>query len=202
MNNNTTLFSEETLRSHLESLTSGIRSTINQFSEKNISDPDFDLTIGQLVSRNVLNVPILQEDDTSMKYEEVVVDVMPSYEYPGPSRKVKKMKYTFFTPFKGSSELFLYRTSEFNFNPPEGKIENGELIYNYLKSPEENIQNVKQAHSNFLFSVKWYLERVVREVGPHNNSVGNVINSAVSFRKTEIERQKKMGDELGFKIRS
>lgn len=159
-----------------------------------------------LVSRYLLETPILHEDKKYMyKPKEIEIDVSqdPMRSIPNRSRPfyVKGISVTIAVPFDGNSKLFQYRPSTFDTSyPPCGQIVGKEVQLIYEKE-KHNSKELKQEYTRDINKIKRYLNFIKIDIEKYNESLEPLVKQLIEQRKKRLEEAKKLGEDLGIPVR-
>lgn len=197
-----TLFSKDSLHEYLSNLKEEIRITVSNFSEKEINDGNIEFKISKLVTGKILKTPILFKEKITSEMEDAELDGNP-YTSASLSRgKVKGKRIKLYVQFLGDSKLFVFRPSQFTSVHPNGSISDNELLLSFEYSLHEDIATkTKEDLAKELSNIDRYLGWVKLEVEQYNASLGSFINQLMASKRQNIERDKKMINDLGFKPR-
>ena len=194
------LFSSGRLSDYLQALTDNIKTKIYYLSEKEIQDPAFEHKISQMNARNTLIVPVLNEAEIGFKESKVEV-TGDSYRSLGRPSIVNATKLTVFIPFHGTPDLFNFSPSTFSHSYPLANVKSQELVLEFIVRSHETIDKVRQDTHIIISDIKWWLGNVFTDVEIFNHALPGIINTAVAYRKEQLAKTKKLGDDLGFKRR-
>ncbi len=194
------LFSTGRLSDYLQSCTETLRSQIQNFPENEITSPNFELQISQLVSRNIIKIPVLNEEGIEYKEETIEVPNDP-YLNLGMASTRKAMKINFYVPFSGESAIFNFQPREFTLNFPRGTIKNKEIVLEYIVSHSMTEENIKNAYLQEISKIKEWIGKAEKQIGEYNNAIPVVVNEAVAYKRAKIEESKKRAANFGTKRR-
>ncbi len=183
------------LGSFLEQRKSSIKTEVEVYDSNeflNLSEEDL---YQYLIKKHELKCPKIIDDqihisDTSEVDIDVSQDQMRFIHDRSKPAYLKGTSITISLPFEGNGELFSYKPSRFDFNPPRGIIKDQELhiIYETLEHDKEKI---KQAYDHDINSVKKYLDYISRQIDTFNQELDGFIREIIKIRK------KKLLDDLG-----
>lgn len=188
-------FKKGDLRGFLERRKLELKNKVESYDPNyilNMSEEDF---CQYLISEYSLETPEIHGDKIYVyNQKEVNIDVSkdPERDTFDISRPfyVKGIQVTISIPFDGDGELFQYKPSTFNFNPPCGEIA-GQEIHLIYEMVEHDKQKLKQMYQRELSEIKGYLECVKQDVESFNSSLESFVRQFVSKRK------KKLLDDIG-----
>jgi hypothetical protein len=124
----------------------------------NSNPEDFCNEIGQQFR---IGVPSLKDQSVEMDQQETNVDVSgdPTRRISDRSRPfyMKGTEITFFIPFDGDKNLFLYQPSTHTLSPPRAEVRNGELVLKYIRL-DHDVEAVKREYYTDLREIKQYLD--------------------------------------------
>jgi len=103
---------------------------------------------------------------------------------------IKGVSITISIPFDGNGELFNYKPSRFDFNPPRGIIKDNELLMIY-ETLEQDVEKIKKAYEHDINSVKKYLGYTNQQINNYNQELDGFLRDIIKKRK------KKLLDDLG-----
>jgi hypothetical protein len=124
------------------------------------------------------------------------------YRLDSPSGTTYMTKGTVFTvvvPFGGDTRLLHYQPHRYTLNRPQGEVypDRVELIFRFQRP---NKRRLERLYKDQLASIREYLEWVTTDVERYNDSLQNVVKSAITQRKKKLLENRAMSQALGLPI--
>jgi hypothetical protein len=146
----------------------------------------------------------LVEGDVAIEKEEVQIDVSQDplravYDRSRPCY-IPGQRVRYFIPFEGDPIIWQCKPSTFNFNPPRGKIEGSELVFEF-DVPNEKLSATKDFFQAELSSVKQWIQYTDADVEVHNQRLPQLLEGALNFRRKQLEQVAEQFQGLGIPIR-
>src|SRR5260370_3940072 len=146
----------------------------------------------------------LFEDRVAIEHEETQVDVSqdsmrtvfdrsrPCY-IPG-----QRVRYV--VPFEGDPKIWECRPSSFNLNPPRGKIEGSEIVFEF-EVPNDEVSRTRQHFDAELSNVKQWIQYAGADVESHNQRLGQLLRDALARRREQLGHTAQQIESLGLPVR-
>jgi len=193
------LFHNEPLRNYLN------RSKINLQREIESWKPEYVLNVNEqecidfLISKYVIDVPILEEDMIHISEVEE-----PERESGRPtvlnaSMLSGKISLTVSIPFKGERNLFKCQPSTYR-TPPMGNIGRSEIRLHYEGKTRDS-ESVKRRINKDLKEIKDYLQWMKQDLDSHNDWIKNNAKQLFMKRKKDLLRDKDFLESIGLPIK-
>jgi hypothetical protein len=199
------LFSEGELRDALESHARGMDAEIAKAPEEHLMQVDEDEWVAALVERYRIEAPELKRDDWWMDAPtEIKVDVR------GDSSRaifddsspvlVDGFRVVVHIPFSGKADVFRFRPSTFNWNPPIAEIHDGEarLVIEY---PADAPRDVKAEAEGVLSRVEAFLGWARSDVEAFNAGLEQRARRAIQGRRSRVREAYDWLQETGIPMR-
>jgi len=106
----------------------------------------------------------------------------------------------YYVPFSGEANLFRAHPNEYDFNPPRGVVENGELVLCY-EVEGAKVSETKVEYEHDLGRIKTYVGRVNAMVEAFNAVLPGMVQQQVAVRQQRLAQAQKGLEELGLPIR-
>lgn len=175
-----------------------------------------DLTAGELAAKEdalwcehfeqkyKFDIPRLRTGEIQADRLEVEVDVSGDpnrnpFRDRGPIN-VKAAEITFFVPFDGDEDIFLYRPSQSMLNRPRGSVRAGELRLTYVRVDQDGIK-ARQEFDNDLQAIQQHLIWAEDSVRQFNLSIRADALNLLTQRRIKLNRDREMDASLGFPLR-
>jgi hypothetical protein len=113
---------------------------------------------------------------------------------------MKGTEVTFFVPFDGDADLFLFRPNQFSLSGVRANVREGELVFSYTRL-DHDAQATKRGFENDLVFVRNHLEIHRNQVKHHNESLRSRIQVFVSERRDPLLKSHGMVAALGYPMR-
>lgn len=151
----------------------------------------------------VIHVPVIKDSEITVDQNEAKIDVshdprrfIPS----GQSFYVTGTKIIYHVPFDGDEDMFRFRPSTYNFNPPRAIVANGELRLTFA-SEKINPDQLKSQFNKRLNEIKNSLECLRNDVEKHNGSVRSKARTRIEARRQKLLDDQGLVASLGYSIR-
>lgn len=193
-------------RGYLDQMKLELEKKIEEMKPNDVLNKSEENLCQELVSRYLLETPILHEDKKYM-YEpkEIEIDISqdrtrgildrsrPSY--------VKGISVTIAIPFDGNGEFFQYKPSGFGIPyPPRGQIVGKEVQLIYKKE-KHNSEELKQEYTQDINKIKKNLNFIESDIEKYNESLEPLVKQLIKQRKKRLEKTKKLVEDLGIPVR-
>jgi hypothetical protein len=199
------LFGEGDLRNALESHAGALDAEIARAAEEHLMQVDEDEWVAALVERYHVEAPELQRDQWWMDPpEEVKVDVRgdPGRDIRDPSRPAlaNGVRVVVHVPFTGEGDLFRFRPSSFNWNPPSADVRDGEvrLVVEY---PADAPRDVRAQAEATLGSIEQWLGWARGDADAANRELELRARRAIQARRERVRQTYERLQETGIPMR-
>jgi signal transduction histidine kinase len=98
-------------------------------------------------------------------------------------------------PFTGDRNLWRCRPRTFTLNPPQGRIEDRTLVFEY-DATGRDAATIKQMAEVTLRDIRQYLEWINQEVDQFNATIQHEIRQAVATRKSKLLHDEELQSQL------
>ena len=194
------------LQNYLNQMKFELKRKIEEMKPNDVLNKSEENLCQDLVSRYLLETPILHEDKKyAHKPEEIDIDISqdPMRSIRDRSRPfyVKGISVTIAVPFDGNSELFQYRPSTFSSSgPPCGQIVGKEVQLIYKKE-KHNSKELKQEYTRDINEIKKHLNFIKSDIEKYNESLEPFVKQIITQRRKRLEKAKKVIEDLGIPVR-
>ena len=199
------LFNDYDLMSVLNHQKNQISEVISKIPKDVISGDDLE-KIQSVVLQDIEVVPIvLLEEEISVDQTETKIDVSQDFRRAIFDRSnpfyIDGIKVSYYLPFKGDSELFKCRPSQFSLNPPRtSKIKSNELIFEF-NVQDGNVITTKAAFDSILANLRQWLGWINSQIAQFNESIKKDVELRIDSRRQIISEANQQINNLGFKVR-
>jgi hypothetical protein len=198
------LFAELDLRLALEAQQKKMEQEIDGIPAERLLNTTADSWVGYFKERYRLAAPILDESGITTDQSEAQVDVSrdPTRYIRDPSRPfyIAGAEVKVFVPFEGEEDLFKCQPSAYTLNPPQGTVQDRELVLSYTRLDHDPAK-LKSEIDRDLGRIKQYLETVMRDVTPFNDSIPQLVKGRIERRREKLLRDQNLVTSLGFAVR-
>lgn len=199
------LFAEENLRGVFDYVKDEMRKAVQNFDEQGLRELGKDGVKVKMIKDFSIDAPVLKENEKTMDYEEIQVDVSHDQSRFISDRSqpalIDGVRYRFYIPFDGDPNLFKYRPSAFNLNPPIGKIDGQELVYECEMTTADK-ERAKTDFEAWLNSVRGNLQTVTNDTTIFNDELRSLIDQEIEARLSRIKEIKKVAEGFDIPLRS
>jgi hypothetical protein len=198
------LFSEESLRAHLEHRRQAMRSAIDKYEANKLLNSNPDELATYFAKVYEADAPSIDEGRISVAHGETKVDVSHSFEYGGWDGErtiVPGTRVTLHVPFAGEEQLLTYRASTFNYNSPRATVDGGELLFTY-DAPHADLSGAKPHFDAQLSSLRLHLGWTQNDIQEFNGSLAREARTAIDSRRARLLEGQGIVASLGFPLRA
>lgn len=197
------MFSKGELREYLENRKKEASAEIQQQDANyflNVNPSDFAKYILQMYS---LEPVVLDETKITVDQKEVQVDVSGD-----PNRWISRnrpfyltgTKVTYFIPFRGNPDLFEYRSSTYNYNPPAGNV-NGQVLELSFDGVDISANQIKTEFERRLSDIRSWIGWVSNDVQHFNEQLLALVDEQTKTRRQKLLQDRGLVAELGFPMK-
>jgi len=198
------LFTKYDLRGTLEQHAQKARDAVASLSGSQIEGNVGDSTVTDLEKEYRLTPLQLREDGIEIEYEETKVDVShdPMRAVLDRSRPcyIPGQRVRYVVPFQGDPKIWECRPSSFNLNPPRGKIEGSEIVFEF-EVPNEKVSGTRQYFDAELANVKQWIQYAAADIESHNQRLGQLLRDALARRREQMGLTAQQIESLGLPVR-
>lgn len=191
------LFRNELLVDYLD------RYKINLRREIESCEPEYLLNVNEedyyifLVSKYVLDVPILREDEIHIsERKELERENQGRPTADNASMLSGKLLLTISIPFLGNRHLFKCRPSSYTPTPPLGSIGKSEIRLHY-EVADRDPDSIKKRYTKDIEEIKRYLQWSKKDLNSHNDWIKNNARKHILKRKKDLLRDQTFLESLG-----
>jgi hypothetical protein len=183
-----------------------VNSSIDKLSDEQIANVDETRLIEIVKEQFQKIVPTLLEEQISIEAERTQIDIsnipsrIPFGLFPNQSPFVEGQKVSVYVPFEGDSSLFTHRTRSMLMVPCQGRVQNKELVLEFSDT-NMNSETLKREIAGALKQIKSQLDWVRNDVLPFNDSIPQIIQSALKHRRTKLSERTNLLENLELPIR-
>ena len=195
------IFTGIRVRDVLERQERACKEEINVLSEDRVLQTPQEDLIQCFVEKYTVVPPEIDESDIQTDRADTKVDRRNSIYYrAGGESHVVGTKITFYVPFHGESELFNYKPSTTNFNPPVATIEGQELLFIY-KGINPDPEGMKARFDRDLDNLKQHLAWMAKDIEQFKNFIRSQVAQYLDARREKLLRDRDLVASLGFSLR-
>ena len=158
-----------------------------------------------LVEKYTLDPPRLLRDQIHIDSEgETKIDVSRRYEYDvwdrdGP-HLIPGSYVTVAIPFEGDGNLFGYKASSFNLNPPRGRISGSKVLISF-QDVKLDAQHLQGEINSTVMRIEEQLKWIENDSNEWNTRITSVAEDCIRSRKNRLLEQAEMVSALGIPIK-
>lgn len=157
--------------------------------------------VADIVAAVRFDIPVIHRDQAHADQREAQVPVHDYFSrgYDG-VRNVRGTMVELCVPFTGDRDFFSIRPTTFDMSPPRAFIESDHLV---IRVAGHNLtqEGVKQALENALGSIEKYLGWQRPSAVELNNSLPDIVRTAVEHRKTKLLADQNLVAGLGYNLK-
>lgn len=198
------LFSENDLFTVIKNQERSMASEIDGLPESRLLNTPVDDLCDYFTEKYSIDAPVINEAGIQADYGDAKVDVSHRFGYAVSDRSrpayVTGTRLTFYVPFNGDPNLFKYRPSSFNYNPPKAKIRDGEMWMVYDRTVSE-ADGVEAEFKRDLEDLKRYLDWIKQDVTPFNAAVRDKVKRGIEAKRQKLLNDRGLAEKTGFPLR-
>ncbi|XHR27485.1 MAG: hypothetical protein ACFUZC_16260 [Chthoniobacteraceae bacterium] len=193
------LFCRGDLRPTIENLGKKLIAEIGNLSPSQLLPADDAHVCEHFVGKNTVNPIELHEEAMELiEPREVVVEEADRF-YGGRYTQ-KYLEFRLELPFTGDAGLFECKPSSWDLNPPSGQVTGDRVVFTHLSANNDSAA-VKQALSQWIASVKKYIDWQRSEIDAWNNSLAALVRQHVMARRQKLVADNQLITDLGIPVR-
>jgi hypothetical protein len=198
------LFTKYDLRGTLEQHAQRAGNTIASLSASQVAGDAGDAIIVELEKEYRVAPLQVFDNSTAIENDETKIDV--SHD---PRRAVfdrnrpcyiPGQRVRYLVPFQGDPKMWECRPSSFNLNPPRGKIEGSEIVFEF-EVPNDEVSRTRQYFDAELANVKQWIQYAAADVENHNQRLGQLLRDALARRREQLGQTAQQIESLGLPVR-
>jgi hypothetical protein len=189
------LFNSGELRLALEAQAKKMRDAVEAEPEESLKQADVDEWAAALAHHFAVACPDLRTDDVWREpVKDVKVDVSWdrsryfSDPYSDLARNFPGYHVVVHIPFEGDAGLFSVRPSSFTFNPPRGRVKDGDLILT-IEYARDSQPNIDGEVNSFIGTVSQWLGFARGDIDSYNHTLEQQARQAIEGRRQRIEQR-------------
>lgn len=204
MYNRNNLFSDGELSIFLREKVNQAKAEIKNKSSDYILNVDIQAYSNYLVEKYSIEPLTLLEDEITVTTVEKDIDVSqdPMRFIDDRSRPVylSGTEITYYIPFRGTPELFRYKTSTFNYSPPKGVIRGQELWVSFEGTNLE-AEDIKRKFENVLVDIKKWLGWVEKDLNKYTSQLITEIEEDIKSRREKLLKANTLVSNLDYPLK-
>jgi hypothetical protein len=189
------LFNSGDLRLALEAQVEKLRAAVEAEPEDSLKQADADEWAAALAHHFAVACPELQTDDVWREpVKDVKVDVSwdrsryLSDSYSDLARNYPGYRVIVHIPFEGDAGVFSLRPSSFNFNPPRGRVRDGDLVLT-IEYARDSQPNIDGEVNSFIGAVSQWIGFARGDIDSFNRTLEQQARQAIEGRRQRIEQR-------------
>ena len=198
------LFNNDKLSNVLTGQERMISNEIDSLGEDRVLNSSLEDLCDYLIEKYKVEPIVIDEPGIQVDYGDARIDVSNMFQYAVFDRDtptfVSGTRVTFFVPFSGDPNLFKYRPSTFNFNPPRGMVRGNELVLVYERTTQD-ATGIRKEYERDIDSVKTYLSWVSRDVEQFSSSIRAKASQRIEDRRNKLLQDRALIENLGFPLK-
>ena len=158
-----------------------------------------------LVEKYTLDPPRLLRDQIHIDSEgETKIDISGRFQYDVWDRDsphfIPGSYVTVAIPFEGDGDLFGYKASTFNLNPPRGRVSGSNVLISF-QDVKLDAQRLREEINSTVMRVEEQLKWIENDCGGWNTRITSVAEDCIRYRKNRLLEQADMVSSLGIPIK-
>ena len=158
-----------------------------------------------LVEKYTLDPPRLLRDQIHIDSEgETKIDVSRRFNYDVWERDsphfIPGSYVTVAIPFEGDGDLFGYKASTFNLNPPRGRVSGSNVLISF-QDVKLDPQRLREEINSTIMRIEEQLKWIENDCGGWNTGVTSIAEDCIRYRKNRLLEQADMVSALGIPIK-
>jgi hypothetical protein len=189
------LFNSGELRLALEAQAKKMRDAVEAEPEESLKQADVDEWAAALAHHFAVACPDLRTDDVWREpVKDVKVDVSWdrsryfSDPYSDLARNFPGYHVVVHIPFEGDTGVFSVRPSSFTFNPPRGRVKDGDLILT-IEYARDSQPNIDGEVNSFIGTVSQWLGFARGDIDSYNHTLEQQARQAIEGRRQRIDQR-------------
>lgn len=183
------------LRLALQAQVEKMRAAVEAEPEESLKQTDADEWAAALAHHFAVACPELQAEDVSMEpVKDVKVDVSwdQSRDFSDPysdlARNFPGYRVVVHIPFEGEADVFKLRPTSYNWNPPRGRVQGGDLVLT-IDYPRDQQPDIDGRVQEFIGAVSQWLGLARADIDSFNASLEQQARQAITARSQRIEQR-------------
>ena len=103
-------------------------------------------------------------------------------------------------PFEGDGDLFGYKASTFNFNPPRGHVSGSTVLISF-QDVKLDAERLREEINSTVMRIEEQLKWIENDCGEWNTRITSVAEDCIRYRKNRLLEQAEMVSALGIPIK-
>ena len=199
------LFFEKDLSALIRGYESAIQREVAGWERNRILASSESDLVSYLVEKYTLDAPRILRDQLHIESEgEAKIDVSGRFEYDiwdrGQPFHVAGSFVTVAIPFEGDGDLFEFKASTFNFNPPRGRVSGSSVLISF-RGVEMNADQTREEIDATVGKIEQHLEWIRNDCAGWNSRVSSLAEQCVRDRKDRLLKQANMVSALGLPMK-
>ena len=206
---NDLLFNDKNLGDLIRAYPGSIREEVDRWAENKVLAASETDLINYLLEKYTLHGPKLRpREEWQLDGHDTKVDVSHDFRRGGYGRGdpllVPGQRIVVRVPFDGDPDLFQFRPSTYDFNPPRARILAHDAALEFSQtSPQDeaNAQSIQQRIDRMVMSVERYLNHIRQDCEGWNSQLPRVATECVQARKRRLLEQSSLLEQLGIPLK-
>ena len=182
-----------------------LKEEVEQWDRNRILASSASDLVTYLVEKYTLDPPRLLRDQIHIDSEgETKIDISRRFEYDVWDRDsphlIPGSYVTVAIPFKGDGDLFGYKASTFNLNPPRGRISGSNVLISF-QDVKLDAQCLQEEINSTVMRIEEQLKWVENDCNEWNTRITSVAEDCIRSRKNRLLEQAEMVSALGIPIK-
>jgi hypothetical protein len=197
MESNNILFHGPRLSDVFDAQHKALREKIDGFASNYIFNVDENDLVRSLVDQFSLDTPKLNIDARTIDSSEEVRQTRDEF---GDAYDARFNIYTVMIPFDGEAVIFTFRPNSYDYNPPRGIVEGGDLKMTFVQRLHDAAQ-LKAEIEDATRQVEKYLRWSDEMIKPFNEQLETVTRQYLQYRKQKLGKDISVLAEIGIPVR-
>ena len=204
------LFQEAPLSPVLEAQVEKMKAYVGDLSAEQLNAASDVEIVAHVISESRIEPLTIHEDRAEAEHIETAVDVSGHFDRAvfdrSQPRLIRGNQITVHVPFTGDPELFRFRTSTYNYNPPQGRVRKtsdagGTVVMSLALPADLDEKQFNQWIGQQLKGLREYTNWSRNDVEAFNETLEGQARAAIGARRHQLERQGDLLKNLSIPLR-
>ena len=205
MSRSNLLFDGKDLSALIRGYENALKNEVEQWERNRILASSESDLVTYLVEKYTLDPPRLLRDQLYIESEgEAKIDISRRHDYDVRDRNspflIPGSYVTVAIPFEGDGDLFGYKASTFNFNPPRGQVSGSTVLISF-QDVKLDAEHLRDEINSTVIRIEQQLKWIENDCGGWNTRITSVAEDCIRYRKSRLLEQADMVSALGIPIK-
>lgn len=185
------LFSNQSFSEYSDEIRNKINQDIDQLPDEQVIGTSEEELISHFSTKYSISPIEIYEEAMQARHEDTKV----SYGDYDRNRKYDGIKFSVNLPFAGDSFLWHLRPSTWTTSFPQGSVQtdrngNNTLFFDVIVCIDQDPNTPNKLIADNLKDIKFYLEKQKKDILEFNQSLNNIVKTAVAIKKNKLSKKK------------